>query len=166
MQPWSNRVVEEANLFNPAFCAVVITQTCDDYVKKTRHSMPFALTFLSLPIILHRATRQALPNSTVTSLLPWIQEHREQLVDFSLRVQRLRDITREAVLFAAQHEFLALDSGGGLSMGPKRKTVTDRRTELFTAEARECIERAGFLGRWLAAAGTTPTIFAAWGIAP
>lgn len=166
MQPWSNRVVEEANLFNPAFCGVLIAQMSYDYAKKAHHPMLFPLAFLSLPIVLHRATRQALPGSTVTSLLPWIQDHREQLVDFATRVKRLRDVTREAVLFAAQHEFLAVDAGGGLSSGSKRKTATERRTGLFTAEARECVDRAGFLGRWFAAAGTTQTIFAAWGIAP
>ena len=166
MQPWSNRVTEEAHLFNPAFCGVLIAQMSDDYAKKTHRSMPFPLAFLSLPIVLHRATRQALPGSTVTSLLPWIQDHREQLVDFATRVQRLRDVTREAVLFAAQHEFLAIDGDGGLSPGSRRKTATERRTGLLTAEARECVARAGFLGRWFAAAGTLPTIFAAWGVAP
>jgi len=166
MQLWSNRVIEEATLFNPAFCGLLIAQTSDDYAKKARHAMSFPLAFLSLPIVLHRATRQALPGSTVTSLLPWIQDHREQLVDFATRVERLREVTREAILFATQHEFLAVDAEGRLSSGSKRKTATEKRTGLFTAEARECVDRAGFLGRWFAAAGTTPTIFAAWGIAP
>ena len=40
MQPWSNRVVEEANLFNPAFCGVLIAQMSDDYAKKAHHAMP------------------------------------------------------------------------------------------------------------------------------
>ena len=166
MQPWSNRVFEEATLFNPAFCGLLIAQTSDDYSKKVHRGMPFPLAFLSLPIVLHRATRQALPGSTVTSLLPWIQDHREQLVDFATRVQRLRDVTREAILFAAQHEFLVVDADGGLNSGSKRKTATEKRTGLFTTEARECVDRAGFLGRWFAAAGTTSTIFAAWGVAP
>jgi hypothetical protein len=166
MQTWSNRVTEEANLFNPAFCGILIAQMSEEYVKKTHRSMPFPLAFLSLPIVLHRATRQALPGSTVTSLLPWIQDHREHLVDFATRVQRLGDVTREAVLFATQHEFLTVDIDGGLKSGSKRKTATERCTGLFTAEARECVDRAGFLGRWFAAAGTTPTIFAAWGVTP
>lgn len=161
MQPWSNRVIEEANLFNPAFCSVLIAQMSDDFAKKAHRTMPFPLAFLSLPIVLHRATRQALPGSTVTSLHSWIQDHREQLVDFATRVQRLRDVTREAILFAAQREFLAVEADGGLSPGPKRTTATERRTGLFKVEARECVDRAGFLGRWFAAAGTTPTIFAA-----
>jgi hypothetical protein len=166
MKPWSNRVIEEANLFNPAFCSVLIVQMSDNFAKKAHRTMPFPLAFLSLPIVLHRATRQALPGSTVTSLHSWIQDHREQLVNFATRVQCLRDVTREAILFAAQHEFLAVEADGGLSPGSKRKTPTERRTGLFTVEARECVDRAGFLGRWFAAAGTTPTIFAAWGVAP
>ena len=39
MQPWHNRVVEEANLFNPAFCAVLIAQAADDFKKKVFQTM-------------------------------------------------------------------------------------------------------------------------------
>jgi hypothetical protein len=166
MQAWSHRVIEEANLFNPAFCGALITQMSYDYAKKKDRGMPYSLAFLSLPIVLHRKTREALPHSTVTALLPWVQDNREQLVDFATRVRSLRDITREAVLFSAQSEFLTIDPEGLLRGGPRRKAATEKRTELFTAEARECVDRAGFLGRWFAAAGTTSTIFSAWGIAP
>jgi len=61
---------------------------------------------------------------------------------------------------------LALADSGDLSVGAKRQTATEKRTALFTAEARECVDRAGFLGRWFAAAGTTATIYAAWGVTP
>jgi hypothetical protein len=100
MQPWSKRAIEEANLFNPAFCATLLAKAVDEYAKKAGRQFPFALAFLILPIVLHQGTRAALPGSTITSLLPWIQENREQLVDFALRVQRLREIMREAILFA------------------------------------------------------------------
>jgi hypothetical protein len=106
-----------------------------------------------------------LPGSTITSLLSWIQNNRDQLVDFSVRVQRLRDITREALLFGAQHETLSINADG-LTIGEKRQSPTERRTGLFTEEVRACIDRAGFIGRWFAAAGSTQTIFAAWGVAP
>jgi hypothetical protein len=166
LQLWSNRVIEEANLFNPAFCATLLAKTTEDFRKKAARPFPFALVFLVLPIVLHQGTRAALPGSTVTSLLPWIQDNREQLVDFAVRVQRLRAITREAILFAAQHSTLQFDPDGDLTIGPKRQSATTKRTELFTSEARECVDRAGFIGRWFAAAGTTATIYAAWGISP
>ncbi len=166
MTVWNKRVVEEANLFNPAFCAVLLAKASEEFTKKTQQPFPFALAFLVLPVVLHHGTRSALPGSTVTSLMPWIQEHREQLVNFAGRVQSLRAITREAILFGTQNETLAVAGSGGIAIGARRLTATERRTGLFTDEARECVERAGFLGRWLAAAGTPATIYSAWGIAP
>jgi hypothetical protein len=166
MQPWSKRVVEEANLFNPAFGAVLLAKAADEFTRKSHRPFPFALTFLVLQIVLHHGTRSALPGSTITSLLPWIQGNRDQLVNFSLRVQSLRSITREAILFGTQNATLAITESGGIAVGARRQAATERRTGLFTDEARECVDRAGFLGRWFAAAGTTPTIYAAWGVTP
>lgn len=79
---------------------------------------------------------------------------------------RLSSITREAILFGVSHQTLALDGNGDLLAGSKRKTPTERRTGLFTAEVRDCVDRAGFIGRWFAAGGTTATIYSAWGVAP
>jgi hypothetical protein len=166
MQAWSKRVIEEANLFNPAFCAALLAKASEEFVKKNQQPFPFALAFLVLPVVLHRGTRMSLPGSTITALLPWIQDNREQLVNFSGRVQSLRAITREAILFGTQHETLVIADSGGIGVGARRLSATDRRTGLFTDDARECVERAGFLGRWLAAAGTPATIYSAWGIAP
>ncbi len=160
MKPWRSRVVEEANLFNPAFCTTLLAKAADEFNKKAERPLPFALTFLILPIVLHHGTRSALPSSTITSLLPWVQDNREQLVDFAQRVRRLRPITREALLFGVQHQTLALTASGDVAVGLRRQSATERRTGLFTDEARECVDRAGFLGRWLSAAGTTPTIYA------
>jgi hypothetical protein len=35
MQPWSTRAIEEANLFNPAFCATLATKSVGDFMKKS-----------------------------------------------------------------------------------------------------------------------------------
>jgi hypothetical protein len=166
MQTWQRRAVEEANLFNPAFCAVLLAKASEDFTKKRDQPLPFALAFLILPVVLHRATRDALPSSTVSALLTWVQDHRDQLVNFSGRVHALQAITREAILFGAQHETLAIADTGGLAVGARKQSPTDRKTGLFTDEARACVDRAGFLGRWFAAAGTPATIYSAWGIAP
>jgi len=159
-------VVEEANLFNPAFGAVLLAKAADEFTRKTHRQFPFALAFLVLPIVLHRGTRSALPGSTITALLPWIQGNREQLVNFAPRVQALKPITKEAILFGAQNQTLALTDSGGIAVGARRQTPTERRTGLFTDEARECVDRAGFLGRWFAAAGSPATIYSAWGVTP
>src|SRR5688500_13256971 len=99
MQRCYQRVFEEANLINPAICFVVLGQAARECHKKTNLPLPFALAVLVLPIVLHQGTRAALPHSTITSLLTWVQENRHQLVDFSKRVSSLMPITREAILF-------------------------------------------------------------------
>jgi Family of unknown function (DUF6521) len=166
MQPWSNRAVEEANLFNPAFCATLLAKTVEEYGKKTQSPFPFVLSFLVLPIVLHQATRGALPSSTITSLLPWVQDNREHLINFALRVTRLSSITREAILFGVSHQTLALDGNGDLLVGSKRKTPTERRTGLFP---RRCA--IAWIGPASSAAGSPLVvprlpIYSAWGVAP
>ena len=69
-------------------------------------------------------------------------------------------------LSGLDNENFGLDNDGGLVIGPKRRSATEKRTGLFTAEVRECVDRAGFIGRWFAAAGTTAIIYASWGVAP
>ena len=166
MRPWPERVIEEARLFNPAFGAVLLAEAADNFSKKAKHPLPFAVAFLVLPIVLHESTRIALPNSTLTTLLPWVQDNREHLVDFAFRVKQLRDISRESVLFALQHDILALNDSGALNVGSARKSITPVRTPLFTDEAREYVERSAFIGRWFATTGTTANIFSAWGVTP
>lgn len=164
MRRWAERVNEERYLFNPAFGAMLIAETVNDYQKKTSTPLPFAVAFLVLPIVLHEITRNALPKSTLTALLPWIQENRDQIVGFAERVQNLREISREAILFGLQNDILSLTETGGLAVGNSRKSVTTARTPLFTDEVRGCVDRSGFIGRWFAAAGTTANIYSAWGV--
>jgi hypothetical protein len=166
LQHWDNRAVEQANLFNPAFGTALLAKTVEEFGKKTSSSLPFPLAFLVMPIVLHQSTRMALPSSTITAMLPWIQDNREHLVDFAARIQNLRAITQETIIFAIHHHSLNVGEDGGLIVGTGKRSATERRTPLFTADARDCLERAGFLGRWFSAAGSTTTIYAAWGIRP
>lgn len=166
MQTWENRALEEASLFNPAFCAILLAKTAGDFKKKSQVLYSFPLSFLVLPIVLHQKTRNSLPGTTVTGLLPWIQEHKELLIDFSTRVQQLQGITRESIMFGLAHDILSMNENGDLGVGTKWVSPTEKRTELFTAEVWSCIDKAGFVGRWFAGAGTTATIYSAWGIKP
>lgn len=164
-RPWSRRVVEEANLFNPAYCATLLGAATKDFSKKSGSPLPFALAFLVLPVVLHEQTRIELPHSTITSLLPWLQEHRTVLVGFSQRVFALRPVTQEALIFGIQQGALILN-GPAVSTTNQYRAPTERRTDMFTKEAFDCVEAAAFLGRWFANAGTTSTIYAAWGVTP
>jgi hypothetical protein len=166
MDPWIDRTAEEANLFNPAFCATLVAKTCKEYGKKMRGSLSFSLAFLVLPIVLHPKTRATLPYSTVTSLLSWAQEHRAALTEFGLHSRVLLPYSREALLFGLASGILGLDNSGGITVGGSYSTPTEKKTEHFTPEVRDCFDRAGFVGRWFAGAGNAATIFSALGVAP
>lgn len=166
MEAWGARAIEEANLFNPAFCAMLVAKACKDYMKKTQEPLAFSLAFLVLPIVLHPRTRTALPYSTVTSLLSWTQEHRADLAEFGAHARVLEPYTREAIMFGVAVGTLMLDESGGVVTGSAYVTPTEKKTEYFTSEVKDCLERAGFVGRWFAGAGTPETIFSAFGVAP
>lgn len=166
LRQWDSRTNEEARLFNPSFCATLLAEAAADHQRRNRQPLPFPLAFLVLPVVLHRTTREALPSTTVTALLPWIERNRETLAGFPTRVASMRDVTREAIVFGLRHGVLDITEPADLTVGPHRKTATPRRTPLFTDEVRACLDRAAFVGRWFAAAGTTATIYASLGVSP
>jgi hypothetical protein len=166
MIEWNQRTFEEANLFNPAFGAALITRTLTDYVDASEQPLPFPFAFLVLPIILHGETRESLPRRTVTPLLVWVQDHPDKLIGFADRCRRMKRVSAEAVMFGLAHGTLALTGDGGLVAG--RNSIILERSFLagLTEEVRNCFARAAFLGKWFSAAGSPATIMSAWGVTP
>jgi hypothetical protein len=165
MKPWVKRPVEEANLLNPAFCCVTVTTFASGYAGVDPSGVPFPLAFLALPLSLHKATRDKLPPNTRTSLAAWLQDNVETRLGFASRVMALRPYTREAVMYGLLHGWLKLADGGRL-IPLMSEPVVDRNIRKIDEEARDCVRRAKFIGRWLAAAGPPQTVMALWGIRP
>src|SRR5262249_7113123 len=95
MTPWDPRPAAAANLLNPAFVATVLA-SCVQAHGAARGPLPLPLAFLIAPVVLHRATREALPKSTATSLPGWLQDNAERLVGFGARARALVPFAREA----------------------------------------------------------------------
>lgn len=165
MSRWANRVKEEAYLLNPAFSAINLTAALVGYENVRGTGMMFPLTFMVLPVVLHRQTRQTLPRSTRTSMPAWLQEHAEARVLFFERVTSLRPHTREALHFGLDHGLLETAEGGLLRAAPTKAQV-GRILERTTGEVRECGFKARFVGKWLGATGSPATAMALWGIRP
>jgi hypothetical protein len=117
MLAWNQRPIEVANLFNPAFCALLLRQAVAGYQKISGHGMDYAMAFVVLPVVLHKATREALPYASTTKLHMWMQKHHEVRIGFTERMQNMVQITKEALLFALQRNALALDETGVLVVG-------------------------------------------------
>lgn len=165
MRPWTDRTIEEANLFNPAFCALLIARCCKDF-QKTQHRMPFALAFLVLPIVLHPGTRRALPYSTITSLHSWVQGNGATIGALPQHARALTPYAREAIIYGIRNAILALDDSGNLIVGKAYIASLDLDSDAITPDVRESLERASFLGRWFAAAGSPFVVFSTIGVTP
>ena len=54
MKSWNMRTHEVAFLLNPAFCGRVLYSTIKTYNDKTCRAFPFPLSYLILPLVLHK----------------------------------------------------------------------------------------------------------------
>lgn len=169
MTAWQERTIEQRNLLNPAFCAIVVWHLACGYhtestaLTATSTGLPLELAFVGASFVLRGQTRDQLPRMTTTSLATWVHDHPLERSAVAKGVVVLRDTVREALLFGAQHGLLSLDDC--------RLAPSDVRTKKINAylrasseEVRECMRQAVFVGRWLCKAGAPPTVLALLGV--
>lgn len=165
MKSWSDRPTELAYLFNPAYCGWLLREATDGYASEVTGGMPLPLAFLALPLVLHKPTRDLLPRSVASVLLVWLQEHPEVRVGVAERTRELAPFTREALLFLGARGHLVVSDEGCLTTGGKLgrgKTALVARS----GDLKDALQKAKFVGRWFAAAGTAAAVFQALGVCP
>jgi len=163
MPSWTERPTEIANLLNPAFCALLLAQAVRGYQEESAAGMPYALAFLVLPLVLHKPTRDALPNSIASRMHPWLETNQQAQVGFADRCIAVADYTKEALIYSVALRLLRIGADARLETAFQRMR---RPTWPTDSEPFACFDGARFLGRWLSHAGQTATIFAMWGIRP
>jgi hypothetical protein len=161
---WSERPAEEARNLNPAFCGELISRTISDYFKIRQQPFGFALSFVILPIALHKPTRDQLPGNASAAFAAWVADRNPVLAEFPDRVLRLVPVTREALLFLIQHKVIRLDPGG-LSPGAKPIGRTSRPARV-TDDVAEARSAASLLGRWFGSEGSASSIMQGLGVSP
>jgi hypothetical protein len=165
MRTWHNRSIEEAHLLNPAFCCTVLTSTIIGYQTVQPDGIPFALTFIVLPLVLHKTTREALPRTTRTSMITWLDDNAELRIGFADRVINLKPYTQEAILFGDFHNWLNLDNGVCISSSKTYSNI-DQILRKLSDEPKECVRRARVVGKWLGKTGSATFTLNLWGIIP
>ncbi|MBF0426836.1 MAG: hypothetical protein HQL66_13565 [Magnetococcales bacterium] len=165
MRSWSERPREVAYLLNPGFCSLLLWSAASGYKKTDSDGLPFALSFLILPVVLHKSTREALPRSINSNFPEWIQKNDGVRLQFPERARVMSSITREGMLFGSQYGQFAIDSEGRIDPSPKPRSLA-KYLKTATEEVRHCETRAEFLGRWFATAGDPATIMTLWGVRP
>jgi hypothetical protein len=162
MIEWAKRPVEEANLINPAYCSLLIATVAQGYESEEKE-LPFSVSFLILPMVLHPFTRNRLPRTTKTSIPVWLKNNPDILLGFSKRVKAMVPYTKEALLFGLKHNLIIHGRGHQiLSNGEISLSYDSPRSE----DVKECLKIAGFIGRWFAKGGSENLLYALFGIKP
>lgn len=166
LEKWQDRPIEEANLFNPAFLCALIHEFLKEYVKAQSAGAPITVVVIGMTATLHRASRERLPNRTVTPLYAWLQDNEDLLIGFASRAKNLVPYLKEAILFGMATDTLAAGDGHDLLPGTTKATFPKPFVETTTIEMKSIIDRTKFMGRWLSNSGSEISVVAAWGIKP
>lgn len=162
MTQWIDRPFEERNLFNPAFCALVLASALKEYERVAGEAMPYSLSLLVLPLALHMETRDFLLANTSASLLRLLERRQDLLVNFAERARGLVPHAMEAFALLADRNCIKVSSDGRLRL-LKRKVSPQ---PLPTAEAESCREAGTLLGRHFSRIKDRVTIYTSLGIRP
>lgn len=163
MKSWNTRPIEVANLLNPAFTTVLLSEAVRGFRESRQEGMPYPLCFLVLPIVLPKAIRDALPRTVSTRMHVWLQRNPELRIRFADQARQMVPYTKESLVFAAQLDALQINDGGLLREGRRCPSPTRLETN---SELVGMAKQARFVGRWLAQAGTPTTIYIMWGLQP
>jgi hypothetical protein len=162
MRDWSSRPFEERNLFNPAFCAVVLAAAIREYERVARKPMPYSLTLLVLPMCLHQASREEILENKRLSILRVFALRPDLMINFAERARSLVQYATEAFALLASKGCIAVGDDGCISLIPRR--VSPR--PLNTDDAERCRAAAIVLGRDFAQINDRVTIYTTLSIRP
>ncbi len=170
MKAWEDRTIEERNLLNPAFCAVILWFLAKGYnteanaLSEPQNQMPITLAFVGSSFVLRGQTRRVLPTTTRTSLPGWVTDHPLQRSAVAKGVEVLRPFVREAIMVGTQQGLLDLAGGPTLIADINAKRRINKYLQQATHDVQECASRAEFVGRWLAKSGTPSTVLSLLGM--
>lgn len=161
MTRFSDRMPEVAALLNPAFTARLLFESTDGFSASNGDPMPFPLAFLTLPLVLHEETRQALPKDRRKRFAAWIAEHPWIVTNFPSRAAEMMELTREGLRFALRAEVLRITDEGGLQIGrAARPALSSQSTDVAS-----CAKAARLVGMWFQTTDVATT-FALLGVRP
>ncbi|REE25931.1 hypothetical protein DFQ09_102523 [Winogradskyella pacifica] len=163
IKEWGDRTAILANLLNPAFCGEILRRFIKAYNDKSEKQTTFLLCFIVLPIVLHKETREQLPNTTSNHLLTWIDSKDALFIDFPNRVKDMKPYTKEALMFLLNQKAIIFNDKALIETTKfKKKKFKGEGIE----EAEEILRKAEFLGKWLTKAEDIKTLYSFLRITP
>jgi hypothetical protein len=162
MKRWDQRPFEVRNLFNPAFCGLILFRALQGYEEEDPDGMPFSLTLLVLPLCLQKDSRQMIADSPRSYLLNTVEKHPQLLVGFADRASALMPFAFEAFGLLMERGCFVVSRDGRL------KSVSDRvrKTVTGTSESIICQRVARIIGKEFARIADRVTVYTTFGVRP
>lgn len=162
MKHWDQRPFEIRNLFNPAFCGLVLFRALHGYEEEDTRGMPFSLSLLVLPLCLHKDSREVVADSPRSYLLRTTEKNQQVMVDFPNRVTQMMPYAFEGFGLLMERGCIVVTDNGRIQTVPKkvRKSVTG------TDETVACQKVARIVGREFARIADRVTVYTTFGIRP
>lgn len=162
MKRWDQRPFEIRNLFNPAFCGLVLFRALNGYEEEDDRGMPFSLSLLVLPLCLHKNSRELIARSPRSYLLKTAEKNQQIMVGFADRITQMLPYAFEGFGLLMERGCIIVGEGGRIRTVPKKV----RKTVDGTAETVSCQKVARIVGREFARIADRATVYTTFGIRP
>jgi hypothetical protein len=162
MKRWDQRPIEVRNLFNPAFCGLILFRALQGYEEDNSDGMPFSLALLVLPLCLQKESRQVIADSPRSYLLKTVERNPQMLVGFADRARDLMPFALEAFGLLMGKACFVVSHDGRLRTVPDRV----RKSVTGTSESVSCQRVARFVGKEFARIADRVTVYTTFGIRP
>ncbi|MFH1166025.1 MAG: three component ABC system middle component [Pseudomonadota bacterium] len=162
MKRWDQRPFEIRNLFNPAFCGLVLFRAMQGYEEEDPRGMPFSLSLLVLPLCLDKDSREVIASSSRSYLLKITEKYPQVQVSFADRATAMLPYAFEGFGLLMERGCISVADDGRLQTIPDkvRKSVTG------TDETKSCQRVARFVGKEFAQIADRVTIYTTFGVRP
>lgn len=162
MKRWDQRPFEVRNLFNPAFCGLVLFRAMLGYEEENPDGIPFSLALLVLPLCLQKDARQVIAGNSRSYLLKIVETNPQLLVGFADRATDMLPFALEAFGVLMERECFVVSPDGRLKTVPGRV----RKSVTGTDESISCQRVARIVGKEFARIADRVTVYTTFGIRP
>lgn len=156
---------EELSLLNPAYTGFLLYSSIREFSAHKAEGMHCALPFILTPMAVNKYVSGSLPKMFKTPIGVWAAENEGPVSDLHLQASAYNPVVKAALSFLMDKQLLTLTDNGYLQITGKELV---KNPGLFSksADMKEALRVAKFLGRWFSHAPSVETIFAQLGLRP